>query len=417
MFTDYSESDSDPVLLQSTKNRLRGTFRLSNTGVTIANTIRRAILTQTPSVGFRTEPYEKSEVQISINTTPLVNEMVAHRIGMIPIHADPKTFDPELFTFELDVENSSKQIRDVRAKDFRVTMRDPKNPLEKPIEVDPLTFFPPDPITGDTILITRLRPQWNPTAPNERIQLKARASVSNGTENIRWSPVSQASYEYTRDTDPEHVKRVFSKWLETHKKIADLEGVEGTKREELEAEFNTMEIQRCYLTDTFGNPNDFTFHVESVGVQNVPQIVRTALITCDLLVSKYQDIDGKIPDNVVVQEGDSRFPSIDFIFTNESHTLGNLLVDWLVDNAIGTDTAITYAGYKVPHPLRPEMFVRVGVKEELDVDLRKSTARTKIAEACRALRDQFRELRASWEALTGSGVAAAAAAAGGAGTE
>jgi DNA-directed RNA polymerase subunit L/DNA-directed RNA polymerase alpha subunit len=406
MFANYKEDPSSaPLLSSDADHRLRADFVLLDTNMTIANTIRRAILTQTPSVGFRTEPYEKSDITISINTTPLVNEMIAHRIGMIPINANPLTFNPDLFMFDLDVENKTKEIIDVRAEHFKVYMRDPKKPLEEPVQVDTKTLFPPDPITGETVLITRLRPQWNPTAPNERIKLRGRASVCTGSENIRWSPVCQASYEYTLDADEGHLQEVFTRWLARNKKIENLADVDPARLEELKAEFRTMEIQRCYLTDAAGNPNNFTFHVESIGIQAIPAIVHNALVSCEVLVKKYQDIDGgaALP-NVRIQEGDSRFPSIDFIFTNESHTLGNLLATWLVDNKISdaTDNVITYAGYKVPHPLRPEMFVRVGVKEGLDVDVRKQTARQAVAEACKELMKLFRVLTLAWDEVSGA---------------
>lgn len=414
MFANYKEDPTSAPLLRPSEGddvHLRADFTLMDTNVTIANTVRRAILTQTPSVGFRTEPYDKSDITISINTTPLVNEMIAHRIGMIPINANPLTFNPDLFTFELDMENKTKEIIDVRAEHFKVYMRDPVKPLEEPRQVDTKTLFPPDPITGETVLITRLRPQWNPTAPNERIKLRGRASVSTGAENIRWSPVSQASYEYTLDTDEGHLQEVFTRWLARNKKIENTADVDPARLEELMAEFKTMEIQRCYLTDAAGNPNNFSFHVETIGIQTIPIIVHNALVSCEVLVKKYMDLDGGVlPPNVRIQEGDSRFPSVDFIFTDESHTLGNLLATWLVDNKItdAADAVVTYAGYKVPHPLRPEMFVRVGIKDGMDVDVRKQAARQAVAEACKELMKLFRVLTLAWDEVASLAPEAAA---------
>jgi DNA-directed RNA polymerase subunit L/DNA-directed RNA polymerase alpha subunit len=412
MFSDYVESG--PVLLSSADAKLHADFRFTNTNVTIANTLRRAILVHTPSVGFRTEPYEKSDVVISINTTPLVNEMIAHRIGMIPVNIDPvadpidssKEFDPSLYTFELDVENAGKTILDVRAKDFKVFRRNPEAPLEAPVQLDAARFFPPDPITGDTLLITRLRPQWNPTAPKERIQLRAKVRVSSGEENIRWSPVSQASYEYTRDGDEMHIEEVFNSWLARYKKVTDPSTLDVGKKAELKREFDTMEIQRCYVTDERGNPNDFTFHVESVGIQSVPDIVYTALVACQGRLMRYQDIDSTLPASVRVQEGDCNFAAIDVYFQHESHTLGNLLETWLIDNMGKDDLAdITYAGYKIPHPLRPEMMLRVGVKEGMDVDIQKTAVRRAIAAAARALKEEFHTILGAWTRLTRSPVA------------
>lgn len=398
MFSDYSESG--PALLGDSTQKLRGTFRLSNTNVTVANTLRRTILTLTPSVGFRTEPYEKSDVVITVNTTPLVNEMISHRIGMIPIRADPSQFDPSLYEFRLDKQNTSKDIMDVHASDFEVYKLDKDKPLEPPVQVPSADFFPPDPITGDTVLITRLRPQWNPTAPNEHIQLKAKASISNGKENIRWSPVCQASYEYTRDTDATHMQEVFDAWVIANKKL-DPTALEAEKRGELEREFQTMEVQRCFKTDAKGEPNDFTFYVESVGVQGVRSIVASGLDACVALLSQYQDIDVRLPENVKFQQGDSRFPSIDAIFQNETHTLGNLLETYLVENNIdgSEEPKLRYVGYKVPHPLRPEMFVRMDVRtteETLDAEVQIQRARVAIANACRQLKAMVQSLKVSW---------------------
>jgi DNA-directed RNA polymerase subunit L len=279
-------------------------------------------------------------------------------------------------------------------------MKDPDQPLESSVQIPTEQFFPPDPITGTTALITRLRPQWNQSAPTERISLKAKASVSTGAENIRWSPVTQCSYEYTQDTNPAHLEAVFMNWLFMTKKIAKVDEIPDDKLAELKREFNTMEIQRCYLTNEKGDPINFTFYVESVGTQTIPNIVANALRACTALVRKYEDIDATLPQNVVIQPGDARFPCMDAIFDNESHTLGNLLETYLVEHLIDGEGGpkITYAGYKVPHPLRAQMFVRIGVEEDSmgSGDQENQTARLAIASVCRILRDTFRVLENGW---------------------
>ena len=397
MFSEYVESG--PTLMNPAEGKIRAMFKL-NANVTIANTIRRAIISSTPAVAFRTEPAETSEMSITVNTTPLVNEIISHRIGMIPISADLTTFDPARYEFVLDKENTTKDMIDVYASDFQIFMKNPENPLEAPVQVPTAQFFPPDPITGETVLITRLRPQWNRSAPNEHIKLKAKASISTGKENIRWSPVSQCSYEYTRDTNEEHLEDVFTSWLLNTKKIAKITDLPEEKLAELKREFNTMEVQRCYLTDERGNPTNFTFYLESVGTQPIPLIVSNGLKACEALVRKYEDIDATLPKNVVVRQGDARFPCVDIVFTDESHTLGNLLETYLVENHVDGESQprITYAGYKVPHPLRPEMFVRIGVEADGgDTEQEQMIARQAVANVCRGLRDQFRTLQASWE--------------------
>ena len=410
-FIEYVEPAEAPVLLGSkSTQKISASFRITDINVTLANTIRRVIVAHTASVGFRTEPYEKSDVDIQINTTPLVNEMIAHRIGMIPIKAFPEIFDPSLYEFHIDVENGTKELLDVRTSDFRVYMRNAENPLAPPTEVKSDEFFPPDPITGDTILITRLRPQWNPMASNERLKLRAKASISTGKENVRWCPATQVSYEYTPNPDPAHIEEVFTNWLQLNKKIEDPTTLSEDKLGELKREFNTMEIQRCYLRNEKNEPNDFTFHIESVGIQAIPDIVQNGLKACEHLVQKYKDCTTSVPENLVFQAGDSRFPSIDAIFQNEDHTLGNLLETYIVENHIDGEQSpkINYVGYKVPHPLRPEMFIRMDTrtKEEVESNTPVShedqitRAKQVITKSCRKLIDEFQALQKDWIART-----------------
>jgi len=418
MFEEYKE-DGHPLLgVAASGPKLNATVRLTRTNVTIANTLRRAVLSLTPSVAFRTEPIEQSKVVISINTTPLPNEMVAHRIGFIPICADPVTFNPDLYEFRLDMENKGTETMDVCASHIEVWKRDPSRPLEEAVRVNTNDFFPPDPVTGDTVLITCLQPQWNPVAPNQRLAFKATASISNGTENSRWSPVSACAYGYTRDPSKEKELAVKKAWLQSIKKITITEGMsrdaiaalgdkavkweelEAGKREALDREFLTMEIQRCYLTDDKGDPNDFTFLLESVGTQSVPAIVKAGLAACEALVSQYQDMDASLPDNVELKVADARFPAIDIVFQRESHTLGNLLETCFVEDHISgaEEPRLTYAGYKVPHPLKAELVVRVGCAG--DVEIQRQTARAAVSRVCRKLKELFRSLQASWTAQT-----------------
>jgi DNA-directed RNA polymerase alpha subunit/DNA-directed RNA polymerase subunit L len=413
MFEEYKE-DGHPLLGSADGRKINATVRLTRSNVTMANVLRRAMLSLTPSVAF-----PNKSIVIQHNTTPLPNEMLEHRVGMIPIRANPVTFESDQYEFRLDKTNAGKESMDVFASDIEV--------WKDGVRIETRDFFPPDSVTGETVLITRLQPQWNPVAPNQRLAFVAKATVSNGTEDARFSPVAACAYGYTRDPSEEKQAVVKKKWLRDIKKIYVTEGMareqiaalgdkivkwedlEEGKRGELDREFKTMEVQRCYLTDEQGEPNDFSFLLESVGIQPIPAIGEAGLAACEALVSRYQDIDGTIPDTVELQVADTRFPAIDVIFQNEGHTLGNLLETYLgLDHVMvegvteaKAEPRLSYVAYKVPHPLKAEMVLRIGCDgAATTVETQKQIARSAISVVCRNLKAQFRALKDSWMRAT-----------------
>ena len=57
-----------------------------------------------------------------------------------------------------------------------------------------------------------------------------------------------------------------------------------------------------------------------------------------------------------------------------------------------------FSCYKVPHPLRPEMFVRIGLEDTANINFetQSQTARLMVANACKNLKTQFQELLDAW---------------------
>lgn len=373
-------------------------FQLAPTHVSYANTLRRVMTTEVESVAFRADIQPNgatSDVSITRNSTPMSNEMLAHRIGLIPIHVQkPLDWKSEKVIFKLDITNDSGEPRDITAADIEVY--EDRGPEEEPLRLPNVNFFHPDPVSRETTLLTVLKGRVGAQEP-ESLTFTAKATIGTGRENARFMPVtSRCSYGYTLDDDPERRKEFFVKWLNTYKKgnPTELEGM-PEKKAQLEREFNTMEVQRCYKINERGEPYSFDFVVESVGVLDPTYVVARAL---DLLVAKllrFASIDtGDLPEQLKVLPAEARGPLFDFVFQGEDHTLGNLLQTWLDQTQID-DGTITFAGYKVPHPLRDEMVLRVGVADGRDL-----SARAAVARAAREAAQMFRDWSAAWAAAT-----------------
>ena len=384
-FLAYRE-EGPPLPTDPTRRRVGASFRLTgpDAHVTLANTLRRVLQSRVRTVGFRTEPSERSDVRVEVNTTPLVNEMLAHRVGMLPLGVtDVDAFHAPRYLFLLDVEHRGVGTRHLTTADFQVwaPLAEEEEGGSRPSSADPATagyarltpqeeaaFFPRDPLTGDAPLLTHLREQWNPGAPPERVRIVAQAARSCGAENARWSPVSQATVSYTPDPDPKRLGALFVEWLATSKK-ASPDSVTPERLQELRREFDAMEAQRCFLQDGEGEPCDFTFALESVGVLSVPHIVGEALRECADLVARWVDADATAPalpeGLTATAPGAAGFPCVDLSFEGCDHTLGNLLQTYLALRHVegGASPSLGFAGYCVPHPLRPSVLLRLGVSE------------------------------------------------------
>lgn len=393
-------------------------FTLAPSHVAYANTLRRLIMTGVETVAFRADMTTKgttTDVKVLKNDTPMTNEMLAHRIGLLPIHIpEPLKWNPDAYTFRLKAAADKDNVRDVTCADFEIrkiivkgsaaAAGDSASSADTMVEeevVDPAVFFPPHPLTGEFCLIATLAPG------SGAIEIEAKATLGTGRENARFQPTHRCTYTYSRDMDAGRLNEHFSRWLQETKMVtitADM-SKDAEPLKSLLAEFNTMEVNRVFQVDEKGEPFSFDFVIRSIGTLEAPYIVQRACDVGEAMVARYTSIDtaghATMPE-VVVSPAESRLLGFDFLFTGHDHTLGNLLQTWLTENHVGAaegtgKTPVTYAGYVIPHPLRDEMLLRIGVADGKEV-----TARKALAEACAGCADMFRQLKMAWMTGTAS---------------
>ena len=414
---------------KNTETTLR--FRMSPTHVSYANTLRRLCVAYVPTVAFRADILEEdvvdetgrivqakgstSDVQVLENTTPMTNEMLAHRIGLLPMNADPEKWladdNRNTFLFELQVSNPNDTVMNVTTDQFKALEKG-KDGEEKAIVAADM-FAKADP--SYPLLIGTLKPFVKSIqADQEKIHVRARASVGIGRENARFIPVSRATYSYTRIepdvVDPKAMRenaeilKAYGDWLgkrgmnyETLKVATD----EESKQKEMALwhEFLTTPIQRYYLKDEVtGEPNSFDFVIESaIPSLNSESIVQKALKAGIELCKRYES-GGPGWGGVKVQFADTRFYALDFYFQKEDHTLGNLIQTYIEQNLMDVEEkGITFIGYDIPHPLRDEMVLRLGLAK----DTRQEVGQVIVEEAMTACRQMFEGLLREWDTASG----------------
>ena len=76
-------------------------FTLSDTHFSLANSLRRIVLSEIPTLVFRAFPHSESKIDIISNTTRLNNEIIKQRIGCIPIHITDVDFPYKEYVVEV----------------------------------------------------------------------------------------------------------------------------------------------------------------------------------------------------------------------------------------------------------------------------------------------------------------------------
>ncbi len=152
----------DVKILESDQNSVR--FVLSDASTPFANALRRLMLAEVPTLAI-------DEVVVFENSSPLFDEIIAHRLGLIPLKTDLESYSElgKEVRLVLKAEAVDKNItvysRDLQAEDPNVTA------------------------VSDQIPILKL-------GPGQRIVLEATARLGRGKDHAKWQPVYTASYKY-----------------------------------------------------------------------------------------------------------------------------------------------------------------------------------------------------------------------------
>lgn len=173
-------------------------FEMSGVDAPIANAFRRILLSEVPTMAIE-------KVFVTNNTSVIQDEVLAHRLGLIPIKVDPRLFD---FKEEDQEETGSNTIRfnlDIRCE-HNPEGRNKPSPEEKYINSNVFSHHLRwDPLDGqdekfpegiscvvDDILIAKMR-------PGQEIALQCVCEKGVGKTHAKWSPCATASYRLLPD--------------------------------------------------------------------------------------------------------------------------------------------------------------------------------------------------------------------------
>lgn len=347
-------------------------FDIKGVTASLVNGIRRTIISQVNTVGIRTEPYEKNQVEIIQNDTPLHNQFLSHRVSMIPINVpDVNKFNVDDYEIIIDVSNNSNFPKDVTTEDIKVRKISDNKILS---DSETRKLFPPNPETKEHILISRLKPKYYQfgnisdksiidTLRDEvtvgqsnsmRLYLKSKMCISNGEENGHFNPSSCSVY--FNKVDPEKANKAEEQFVidENDKYIRN--NLTALPEEDIRRRFKTTMRDRYFYTDVEGEPYWFTFNIETVGVIPPLLIFHRAIELLKNIINNFRSniISG---DQTKVETGESlELPNaFEVKVHNEDDTLGNILQTYFSNQfaKYGSENRLlNFIGYNKIHPLQ-----------------------------------------------------------------
>lgn len=271
-------------------------FDIENITPAMANALRRIMISEVPTMAIH-------QVVVNRNTSIIKDELLAHRLGLIPILADPDKFRfksdeviPTLFEEQaapnkvIHNPNIPSVLYDTETILFQLKVKCKRvngkiinsHVFSKDLEWVPFgnqsEIFRDAPIrpVQDDILIAKL-------APGQEIDLELYCQKGIGKDHAKWSPVSTASYhllpqiEFTKDIRGENAEILVKKCPMNVFDIEDDTAIIANPRQ-------CSMCRECIRDESWENKiklytkkNHFVFTIESTGILKPVQIFKQSL--------------------------------------------------------------------------------------------------------------------------------------------
>lgn len=276
-------------------------FDLIGVDASFANALRRIMMAEVEVMAI-------DRVVISANDTPIADEVLANRLGLIPIRADAlkfKEWDSQLgmaprvdncIKYELNVVARKKDVapRDgtvhVLSKELKRVPMDMSEEEELETTETEVDLAGEGDLVFDDIMLAKMN-------PGMRLQATCYAKRGTGAIHTKWSPVSCASYRMMPSI--EFTSSIEGESAEELKRICpqDVYDVEDSHAFVKDLRSCTM----CMECTRIGSAKDkillrrsedvFVFTVEGVGQLDVRQVVTRAI---DVLQTKCERVEAAL---------------------------------------------------------------------------------------------------------------------------
>jgi len=255
-------------ILENNKDKKELSFILKYSNPVLANTLRRLMIDEVPTMAIE-------EVEFSKNNSILYDEIIAHRLGLIPLKTDLKSYN---LTDKCKCEGKGcnrcqlKMVLKSGTKAGTIYASDikSKDPAVKPVY-------------GDMPIVKLLKGQ--------SLEIEATATLGRGKDHVKWSPC-HAYYKYRPIVEikgevknPEAIIEV------DHNNVFEIK--------DRKLVINKDNVLNCDLSLDYSeidknvkvtaSNTDFVFHVESFGQLSCKEIVNKAVDIFDEQLDEFAE--------------------------------------------------------------------------------------------------------------------------------
>lgn len=250
-------------------------LRIQGYDLQIVNAIRRFAMSEVPMLAI-------DEVVILENTSPIYDEVLAHRLGLIPLRTPPGKYpSPEeckgesarmncavMLVLEAEASNMTRTV-------YSGELISPQDPEVKPI--------------SPNIPIAKL-------APGQRIKLEAYARMGKGKEHSKWQPTTVSVVKPTPEIIIKHHPPEKIRKLEEVCPVKILKVVNS--KLVVEDELKCTYCMECVkmapeVIEVREREKDFILRIESLGTLPAPYIVKEAV---SLIIKTFEEVTKRIED-------------------------------------------------------------------------------------------------------------------------
>ncbi len=268
-------------ILEEKDNTLR--FLLKGTGHAYANALRRAMMAEVPAMAIE-------DVITIENTSVLYDEVIAHRLGLIPIKTD---LDAYVLPEECDCKS------ELGCSKCRASFTLEAEAVDEPVMVYSSALKAESeatPVSGN-IPIVKL-------GPMQKLRLELYAKLGRGLEHAKWQPVSACAYKYLPKVtlnaenlaNPEEVIRICPTDVYAHdpeSKIVVRDELACTLCMDCVEKAVPVDAKKTFPIKIESDDTAFLFYVESTGAIPPKRIVEEAVKVLEKKATTLNDLARK----------------------------------------------------------------------------------------------------------------------------